>query len=194
MATAITDLLQQALNSKPLQQISPNTQELDKSAADVTNASKIQQAVIASVLMGYYKLTRTHEGAAMVINGPGEKSWTDILFGDNKEAAIASIAAYGVSSPAAAAAETDYAATETQQLIKQEAASSGELTEDGVITYMKGQRNNILPVLPAALQLGTLLDDDTLDDHTHKMDGPVSGLMHAIEKAFSGTPPADEKS
>jgi hypothetical protein len=24
------------------------------------------------------------------------------------------------------------------------------------------------------------------------MDGPISGLMHKIEKAFSGTPPAEE--
>ncbi|HVX48921.1 MAG TPA: hypothetical protein VHB48_02150, partial [Chitinophagaceae bacterium] len=56
-----------------------------------------------------------------------------------------------------------------------------------VSNFMKAQRDNILHYLPASLQIGKLLDDETLDDRTNKMDGPVSGFMHTIEKVFSDT-------
>ena len=31
-----------------------------------------------------------------------------------------------------------------------------------------------------------LLNDDSLDDRTNKMEGPISNLMHTIENKFSG--------
>ncbi|MEP6750243.1 MAG: hypothetical protein ABJB86_21065 [Bacteroidota bacterium] len=192
MATNIIELLQQALNSKPLQKVSPNTQEVDKAAADTSNASKLLQAVISAVLTGIYKITRTHEGAAQILGGNISTTWGDLLFADNREALISRIVTYGVSSPSSVEGEIELAGTEAANIIKTNAGGTKTATEDDVIAYMKEQRNNILHYLPAALQLGALLDDDTLDDHTHKMDGPMSGLMHTIEKVFSGTPPAEE--
>jgi len=44
------------------------------------------------------------------------------------------------------------------------------------------------------LQIGKLLNDSTLDDRTNKMEGPISGLMHAIEKKFSDASETVEKS
>ena len=190
--TNIIELLQQALNSKPLQKVSPNTQEVKKSATDTTNASKLQQAVISAVLTGLYKITRTHEGADLVLGGNISTTWGDLLFADSKDALIGRIVNYGVSSPANVSGEIEMAGMEAASIIKTNAGGTKTATADNVITYLKEQRNNILHYLPAALQLGSLLDDDTLDDHTHKMDGPISGLMHTIEKAFSGTPPAEE--
>ena len=192
MSTNIVELLRQALNSKPLQKVSPNTQEVKKSAADTTKASKLQQAVIAAVLTGLYKITRTHEGSEKVLGGNISTTWGDLLFGENKDALISRIVSYSVSSPVAVSGEIEMAGNEASNIIKTNAGGSKTATADNVITYMKEQRNNILHYLPAALQLGSLLHDDTLDDHTHKMDGPVSGLMHKIEKAFSGTPPTEE--
>ena len=51
---------------------------------------------------------------------------------------------------------------------------------------MKGQRHNILLYLPAAMQMGDLLNDDTLDDRTNKMEGPISNFVHTIENKLSG--------
>jgi hypothetical protein len=191
--TNIIELLQQALNSKPLQKVSPNTQEVKNSSTDTTNASKLQQAVISAVLTGLYKITRTHEGAEQVLGGNISTTWGDLLFGDNKDVVISRIVEYAVTSPAAVSGEIEIAGFEAAGIIKANAGGQKTATADDVIAYMKEQRNNILHYLPAALQLGSLLDDDTLDDHTHKMDGPISGLMHTIEKAFSGTPPAGEE-
>jgi hypothetical protein len=36
------------------------------------------------------------------------------------------------------------------------------------------------------MQLGRLLEDDSLDDRTNKMEGPISNFMHSIENKFSG--------
>jgi hypothetical protein len=40
--------------------------------------------------------------------------------------------------------------------------------------------------LPAAMQLGYLLNDNAMDDRTNKMEGPVSSFMHTIENKLSG--------
>ena len=58
---------------------------------------------------------------------------------------------------------------------------------------MLTQRNNILPYLPAALQTGKLLNENTLDDRTNKMKGPVSNFVHSIESMLSGADKADKE-
>jgi hypothetical protein len=40
--------------------------------------------------------------------------------------------------------------------------------------------------LHPSLRLGQHLQENTVDDSTKKMDGPVSDLMHTIEQVFSG--------
>jgi hypothetical protein len=192
MTTNIIELLQESLHSKPLQKVSPNTQEVAAAAADTSNAGMLQQAVIPAVLTGMYKITRTHEGAEQLLRGNLSTAWGDLLFGDNKATVIDRIAKYAVTSPASVEGEIELAAIEASALIKTNAGGTSTAGADHVISYLKDQRNNILHYLPAALQLGALLEDDTLDDHTHKMDGPISGLMHSIEKAFSGAPPAGD--
>jgi hypothetical protein len=57
---------------------------------------------------------------------------------------------------------------------------------EGVRNYMNSQRHNILVYLPAALNIGDVLNDEGLDDKTNKMEGPVSNFMHKIENTLSG--------
>jgi hypothetical protein len=35
--------------------------------------------------------------------------------------------------------------------------------------------------------MGDIVGDESLDDKTNKMEGPVSSLMHKIETSFSGS-------
>lgn len=192
MTTNIIGLVQEALNSKPLQKVNPNTQEVAAAAVDTSNAARFQQAVIPAVLTGMYKISRTQEGASQLLRGNLSTAWGDLLFGEKKAAVIDHISKYAMVSPAAAEGEIELTAAEAAAIVKSNAGGAATANADSVIAYLKDQRNNILHYLPAALQMGALLEDDTLDDHTHKMDGPMSGLMHSIEKAFSGTPPAEE--
>src|SRR5437762_2600629 len=130
MATNIIELVQQALNSKPLQKVSPNTQEVKKSAADTTNASKLLQAVISAVLTGIYKLTRTPEGAEQLLRGDLSTTWGDLLFGENKAALVSRIVTYSVSSPPAVESEIEITGHEAASIVKANAGSHKTATAD----------------------------------------------------------------
>jgi hypothetical protein len=67
-----------------------------------------------------------------------------------------------------------------------------DTTTKEVKNFFSTQKNNILLYLLAELNMGELLNDTTLDDKTHKMEGPVSSLMHTIGSAFSN-PVSDEE-
>ena len=56
-----------------------------------------------------------------------------------------------------------------------------------VMNFFSDQRSNILKHLPAELHAGELLNDPAMDDSTNKMEGPMSGMMHTIEKIFSSS-------
>ena len=66
-----------------------------------------------------------------------------------------------------------------------------EATEKDVMKFFSDQVTTFLPYLPANLHMGDALNDTTLDDNTHKMEGPISSLMHSIGNAFS-TPETKE--
>ena len=57
--------------------------------------------------------------------------------------------------------------------------------DDNFKTLLTSQRHEILRYLPGKLKIGDLLNDESLEDNTNKMEGPVSSLMHKIENAFS---------
>ena len=62
-----------------------------------------------------------------------------------------------------------------------------EPSGSSVKDLLTAQRHNILVYLPASLQLGEVLKDETLDDRTNKMEGPVSGVMQSIGQVFSAS-------
>ena len=74
-------------------------------------------------------------------------------------------------------------ADEAVKLVK--AAAGSNPTPDKIKNYMNTQRHNILVYLPAAMNLGDVLNDETLDDKTNKMEGPISNMMHKIENNMS---------
>ena len=84
------------------------------------------------------------------------------------------------------------AAEETMEDIAREAViiiheGPGENpSAEKIRNYMSSQRHHILVYLPPALKMGDLLNDNTMDDRTNKMEGPISNLMHGIENKFSG--------
>jgi hypothetical protein len=67
------------------------------------------------------------------------------------------------------------------------AADAGGNNETATIQkILVSQRHNILTYLPPEMQLGKALQDNSMDDRTNKMEGPVSDLMHFFEKVFAG--------
>ncbi|WP_153799220.1 hypothetical protein [Foetidibacter luteolus] len=183
MATNIIDALQQRLGYGPLQKIDPNTQEI-KDAPD-SNGSLLAQAAIPATLVGIYKHTRSNEDAVKLVSGKNSTSLLSLLFDGADSEVIAKVAKYGSVSGQQAEEIMERTAAEALTVIKESTGtdSSGQVIKD----YMAAQRQNILLYLPAELQIGNLLNDNTVDDRTNKMEGPVSDFMHKIEKAFSSS-------
>jgi vacuolar-type H+-ATPase subunit F/Vma7 len=180
MAINIVEEVQTRLQFPPLEKIDPNTQSKEE-AAEVLHYPVTQAAVITA-LAGLYKITRTTEGCENLFHDK-TGNWLEEVYGENLTTTIDRVAEYS-------GAERK----EVEKLIKLSADVSVIILQeqfannviiDAVMSFMSGQRDNILVFLPGPLQLGEMLHDDTLDDNTNKMEGPVSSLMHKIENIFS---------
>lgn len=179
----LIETIQQRLGYAPLQKVDPNTQEIASGAAiDV-----LAQSIIPAVAAGLYKITRSEEGARLVLRGNFSTGIAEALFGENTDTLLDNISSYADVDRKTALTQLERAGEAAVKIINENATTDPR--EPAVILFMKEQRNTILHYLPAALQIGLLLNDTTMDDKTNKMDGPISGLMHKIEKVFSGAPP-----
>ena len=169
------------IGSKPLPKINPNTQEPE---SEKEPESDLGKAVIPAVLVGFYKHTRNEEGAAALINENDPAGTLEILFGDKKNNIISSVANYAGISADNAEHRMINAVSAIKEILAKEIKN-----EDGktISNFFTSQRSNILKHLPVELNMGELLEDPAVDDRTNKMEGPMSGLMHGIEKIFSST-------
>ena len=183
MKSTVFDTLQKNFGAESIQKIDPNTQEINlETPADI---NLVAQAVIPAVLTGLYKYTRTEAHSDNILRGNISTDWVKILFGSNRHELSKRIAEYASIPVPIAAKALQHTSFEAVKLIRQRVKD--EEGGAGVKKIMTDQRNQILQHLPAALQLGEMLDDSSLDDRTNKMEGPVSSVMHAIEKTFAGT-------
>ncbi|HMF71993.1 MAG TPA: hypothetical protein VK616_10985 [Flavitalea sp.] len=179
MSVNLIESVQKNLGLPPLHKIDPNTNEIAY-PENTPRADRLSQAAIPAVLTAFYKITRTPGGSDLVLRGNFSTSWINTLFGEEAPRAVGAISDY---------AGTDY--DQARNLLESVAVESARLisanTKDAAAatTLLTDQRSNILSYLPAALQIGDLLNDSTLDDRTNKMKGPISNMMHSIEQKFS---------
>jgi hypothetical protein len=183
MITNIVEAVQKNLGYPALQKVDPNSQEV-KEIAHRSSDEKLAQAAITAVLAGLAKFTRSDSGADYILSNDAEQNWLELIYEGKQSEAVDKVAHY--SNTSATEAE-DHMQKIVREAIKLIHESAGEKEKpEKIKTYMKGQRHNILLYLPAAMQLGDLLEDDSLDDRTNKKEGPVSRFMHKIEDKLSG--------
>jgi hypothetical protein len=153
----------------PLKKIDPNTQKpaFDKGEEAV---NKFSRAAIPAVLAGLYRFVQSDEGAAFILTGNDNTNWVSKIFDNNSKVAVQKISAYANRS-------------DEYSVAKENLAGDAGIKE--VKLFFSDQRSNILLYLPAELKMGGLLHDNTLDDNTNKMEGPISSLMQTIGAAFS---------
>jgi hypothetical protein len=186
MATNIIETIQQNLEYPPLRKIDPNIQEA-KDKYEQTRVEKLSQAAIPAVLAGIYKLSRKDTGANSIIhlqvnNNAGLLSH---IFEENEAMAVQKVAQYGEASESDVRNHMEIVAAEAIRIIRKAVGENGG--GDKVKKYLTEQRHNVLVYLPAAMGFGELLNDETMDDRTNKMEGPVSNWIHKIENKFSGS-------
>jgi len=184
MMTNIVEIVQNDLGFPAIEKVDPNSQETRRTGEYKSSREKLAQSAIPAVLAGLFSLTRSDSGCNYMLNGGDHQNWLDTIFGDKKDKAVEKISHYaGISMKDAATSMEDIARDAV--LIIHETIGE-QPTVEKLKSYMSGERHHILVYLPAALQLGYLLNDNAMDDRTNKMEGPLSSLMHSIENKLSG--------
>lgn len=181
MAKNIIEAIQTNLGYPPLQKIDPNNQEVKNTELQ---GDRVAQAAIPAVLTALYKLSRTDEGAAKIITAKPADDILSLIYEGKEASAVEKVAQYAGITNEQAEGYMENIADESFLIIQKEAGD--KLSVEKLKTYMNDQRHHILVYLPAALNMGDMLNDNTLDDRTNKMEGPVSNMMHKIENILSG--------
>ncbi len=184
MSLDLLETLQKNLGYPMLQKIDPNTQQmvLDDATPD---EDKFSQAAIPAVLTGLYSYVQSDAGAAEFLQSDETTQWLPKIFNESKQEAVQKISAYAKQSNADPVVKINAIAHEAVKLVKENLPPDATLAD--VKLFMNTQKQNILLYLPASLNMGELLNDNTLDDATNKMEGPISSLMQSIGSAFSNT-------
>lgn len=183
MSLNLLEAIQQNLGYPEIQKIDPNTQFISE------HEDKFSQAAIPAVLTGLYKYVQTDEGAAEILLVKNSDSWIDKIFDTESDAVVQKVSDYGNQADNTEA-KLNAIANEAVKLVKENLPEGAGIKE--VKIFFSNQKNNILLHLPPALNLGSLLQDDTLDDNINKMEGPVSSLMQSIGNAFTNPVTAEE--
>ncbi|HSN60244.1 MAG TPA: hypothetical protein VLR49_04890 [Ferruginibacter sp.] len=178
----LIESLQKQFGYDPLHKIDPNTQDLETGEA-VSNEHQFNQAAIPVILTGIHRFTATDTGAEEVLNTQTSTGWVNKLFAEDANEVISRVADYSGFDKAATQNKLNEMAAKATELIR-EAVSPGNKMMD-VKDLMEAQINNILTFLPATLHMGDLLNENTIDDRTNKMEGPISSLIQAIGSGFS---------
>lgn len=179
----LIETIQQNLGFPPLQKIDPNTEEVTHEEKQ-TPEGRLAQAAIPAVVTGLYVFATSEEGANTIVRGNKSTDWVQALYKGNGQKAIQTVASYARTDEASAQSAMERVAEEAVTLIRQQLKPDASHAQ--VKDFFTAQRDKILVYLPGSLHIGQLLKDDTFDDRTHKMRGPVSGFMHTVEKALSG--------
>ncbi len=184
MADNLVETIQKNLGFPQLQKIDPNTQDVKK-PEEMSVQDYLPQAAIPVVLLGLYKFSRTEEGNTELLKGELQNKILKTIFGKSTEKVITKVASNTGNTTEFAASKMEVIAWEALSIIRKDL--SVQPTDANVKTYLADQRHNLLVHLPASLQIGEALHDDTIDDRTHKMEGPISNHMHWLEKFFPST-------
>ena len=182
MTTNLVETIQKNLDYPALKKVDPNVQDVKGKDTDEV-VGQLAQAAIPAILTGLYKLSRNNEGSAKILSTDASDDSLSILFDGTEHQLVEKVAQYAGVSANQAESHLENIADESIRLVKESVGPGADAPK--LKQFMNDQRHNILVYLPAALNLGDILKDETLDDKTNKMEGPVSNLMHKIENKLS---------
>ncbi len=185
----ILESVQQNLGYPALQKVDPNT-NLIKEDETTLDEHKFSQAAIPAVLIGMMKYALTDDGANEILTSDGDEQWMSKIFDENKKEAIQIISSYSKQTSDDPLAKMNAIAAEAAKIIREQVGTNG--TVKALKAYVVTQKNDVLLYLLPILKMGDLLDNNTLDDETNKMEGPISSLMNSISEVFASTTTKEE--
>jgi hypothetical protein len=189
MSINILEKIQENLQYPPLKKIDPNTGHTAEGVNEPAE-NKLSQAAIPAALTGMYKYVQNDEGANKILTVRSSDNWANEVFENDKKMVLEHISGYAGKNVEEVEAVINTVANEAVKLTKENLPENAGIKD--VKTFFSNQRTNILLYLLPELNIGQSLHDDTLDDNTNKMEGPVSSLMQSIGSVFS-SPVTDEE-
>ena len=183
MSINILEELRKNVGMPPLKKVDPNTQEV-KLTSDKEKENKLMQAIMPTVVAGMYDCARSEEGLDFLAGNSSTPDWLTLLFEKNAAEVKERLAHYSNNTIYAVQTHFNSVATEAVKILR--SAANEKDRRVSIRNIAGAQRDWFLPYLPAELRIGKLLDDNTMDDRTNKMEGPVSTFMHKIETMITG--------
>ena len=174
MDSNIIEAIQTNLGYKPLKKVDPNMQEIKESYKSPVE-EKLPQAAIPAVLAAMIKYSDGTEGINLFADN---EDWLKTIYGDKEEEAVKKVADYAGVGPDEAKQHMGRIAVEAVKIAKE---SVKPHDAEKLRSFMNSQRHSVLSHLPAAMKIGDVVNEETFDDRTNKMEGPVSGFLHRIE-------------
>lgn len=187
MSVNLLQKVQQELGYPELIKIDPNTNNVVETDRPV---NLFAQAAIPAVLTAMYKYVQTDDGANEFLRGDGSTDWVGNLFPESSAEVISKIENYAAGGTESAKPKMNEIAAMARNIVKKDIGENASTND--VKEYFLSQRNNILPYLQPELNMGNILNDDTVDDNVNKMEGPVSSLIKSVGAAFSKPVTGDE--
>ena len=176
MVTNIVDAIQKNLGYPPLEKVDPNSQEI-KGAKKMSSAQKLPQAAIPAVLAAMIKYSDGANGINLLTSHENH-NWLETFYCGKENEAIKKVADYAGVSTDEAQRNMEDISNEAVRLVNDSVKNANA---EKLRSYMNSQRHTILSHLPAVLKIGDTLNEETFDDRTNKMEGPVSSFLHKIE-------------
>jgi len=176
MVTDLVDAIQKNLGYPPLERVDPNSQEI-KGAKKMSPAQKLPQAAIPAVLAAMIKYSDGTDGVNLLTLNEN-RNWLGTFYSGKESEAVKKVADYAGVGADEAQRNMEDISNEAVRLVKDSVKNADA---EKLRSYMNSQRHTILSHLPAVLKIGDILNEETFDDRTNKMEGPVSSFLHKIE-------------
>lgn len=180
----ITETIQKNLGFGKIQKIDPNSQDVtDKEGIHGNNA--IAQAAIPSILLGLFNRLEKEPDASWIAGDQPTGNLLEKIFGKSHLELVDQVALYARMKNELVKPEMEHIASEVVRVTRD---NIKDLTdENSIAAFVTQHKQDVLLYLPAAISLGRILGNNNLDDRTNKMEGPISSLMHKMEKQFNSS-------
>ncbi len=179
----IIETIQKNLGFSALEKIDPNTQE-PAGGENVIGNSALAQAGIPACLLGIYNRLESDPDISF-LNIEQKGNILENIFGKSTELVIKRISDNSKIVDKHSVQELEHMAIESMRVVKNQIGENANANT--IRKFVSRNKPDILFYLPPSLELGTILKNNNLDDRTGKMEGPISSLMHSVEKTFNST-------
>ncbi len=178
----IIETVQKNLGFMTLNKIDPNTQEVAGKDVVIGN-NALAQAGIPAILLGIYNNLEQNPDLSFLNMEEGKK--LEKIFGKSVVVIVKKITDYSKIPDKHSLQELEHIASESMRVVKEKIGEGA--SPNAIRHFVARNRKDTLLYLPPSLELGTILQNNNLDDRTGKMEGPISNLTHHLEKMFSNS-------